>query len=215
MLLAHINTLSEPNNNGQGSETDTLFVRRHPQSSMQDQQGRGRRCPRSATAAAVAAVCALHACQPCTARLTRSALPCDFPDEPKFPERPVCPPTTLTEADARRLAWRCVPPSTVDQLCRLPEQSRITALFVGNIEATNDDACLPLPLVCIAVPTAGICTLFWYRELTLSIDCYQCGYCIWLAGDPMRGLQSQLTGIPPGPTNASVVSYSSIELEQD
>eukprot|EP00892_Ulva_mutabilis_P005590 jgi/Ulvmu1/3402/UM016_0019.1 len=64
---------------------------------------------KQSTAAALVAACALHAVPTSTARLTSSGIPCAFPDQPQFPERPVCPPTTLTVEDAHRLAWRFAP----------------------------------------------------------------------------------------------------------
>eukprot|EP00892_Ulva_mutabilis_P001829 jgi/Ulvmu1/11647/UM008_0051.1 len=51
----------------------------------------------------------LHAGQPAAARFTSKPRPCDFPDEPTFPERPSCPPTTLTKDDAVAMAWRFAP----------------------------------------------------------------------------------------------------------
>ena len=61
------------------------------------------------TKAILVVACALHATRPGHATFTNGDFECDFPDRPLFPERPVCPPTTLTAKDAQRLAWRCAP----------------------------------------------------------------------------------------------------------
>lgn len=63
--------------------------------------------PRLLPAGLLAAVLLMHAAGRAAARFTNRPRPCDFPAEPAFPEKPVCPPTTLTRQDAARLAWRC------------------------------------------------------------------------------------------------------------
>lgn len=57
----------------------------------------------------LSAVVHAYMCEPAAARFTSKPRPCDFPAQPSFPQRPSCPPTTLTRADAAAMAWRCAP----------------------------------------------------------------------------------------------------------
>lgn len=101
-------------------------------------KGKGRKSgvPASATAV-LSLVCALHACTPCSARFVNRGVPCDFPDMPLFPEKPVCPPTTLTAADARKMAWRCAL-DTHRVLCAdlalLKQECLLQAELVGQLD---------------------------------------------------------------------------------
>ena len=76
------------------------------------------RIPRLLPAGLLAAVLHVHAAGYAAARFTNRPRPCEFPAEPTFPEKPVCPPTTLTREDAARLAWRCASGSEARLLTR-------------------------------------------------------------------------------------------------
>lgn len=79
-------------------------------SAMHAHRHRGATAPymRRILCGALAAV-VLVATGPTAGRFTARPRPCDFPEEPTFPDPPECPPTTLTLEDAERLAWRCAP----------------------------------------------------------------------------------------------------------
>eukprot|EP00892_Ulva_mutabilis_P002516 jgi/Ulvmu1/12265/UM086_0058.1 len=56
------------------------------------------------------AVAAVALCtDACHAFQTTQPIPCTFPKAPSWPAKPTCPPTTLTAADAEKLAWRFAP----------------------------------------------------------------------------------------------------------